>query len=385
MRRFVLPGTAVFAVAMIPIAQAQHHPKTSLAVSSLKVMYGHSVTLSGRVTDRSPGVKVSVLARPFNRAGMGQLATVLTGPGGWWHEAVTPSMATTYEASVAGVASRTLMVGVQPALSLRVLAGGGVRAQVEAGTSFKGRFVQLQRRAGSGGWTTLVRRPLNRLSTTNFSSSLLPDGGLRLRLAMSVNQAGPGYLGGFSPLLAYPAHALTLSMSAFKVAYGESLNLSGRVSTTKPGLGVAILARPFMQAEAQQVATVRTGTGGRWSYRITPPFTTSYQARWGNATSRTLTIGVQPAMSVRMLSGDRVWAHASLMRRMTGRSLEVQKRMTTGAWKTVGKLPLDVHASAIFTPSMLPAGTSTLRTAISVNQAGAGYLGGFSKPFVYHR
>jgi hypothetical protein len=48
-------------------------------------------------------------------------------------------------------------------------------------------------------------------------------------------------------------------------------------------------------------------------------------------------------------------------------------------------LPLDLKASAIFTPSMLPAGTSTLRTAISVNQAGAGYLGGFSKPFVYHR
>jgi len=385
MRRFVLLGTATFALAMIPMAQAQHHPTTSLAVSSLKVTYGHSVILSGRVSDRSAGVKVSVLTRPFNRAGMGRLAIVLTGPGGWWHAAVNPSMTTTYEASVAGVSSSSLMVGVHPALSIHVLAGGAVRAHVAAGTSFRGRFVQLQRRIGSGGWTTFVRRPLNRFSTTNFSSSLLPGGGLRLRLAMSVNQAGPGYLGSFSPLLAYPAHALSLSTSAFKIVYGKSFNLSGRLSATKPGLGVAILARPFMQAEAQQVATVRTGTGGRWSYRITPPFTTSYQARWGNATSRTLTIGVRPAMLVRMLSGDRVWAHASLMRRMTGRSLEVQKRMATGAWKTVSRLRLDLHASAIFTPSMLPAGTSTLRTAISVNQAGAGYLGGFSKPFVYHR
>ena len=87
MRRFVLLGTAAFAVAMIPIAQAQHHPTTSLGVSSLKVMYGHSVTLSGRVSDRSVGVEVSVLARPFNRAGMGRLAIVSTGTGGWWHEA----------------------------------------------------------------------------------------------------------------------------------------------------------------------------------------------------------------------------------------------------------------------------------------------------------
>jgi hypothetical protein len=385
MRKFVLLGTAAFAVAMIPMAQAQHHPTTSLGVSSLKVVYGHPVTLSGRVSDRSAGVTVSVLTRPFNRARMDRLATVMTGPGGWWHEAVKPSMATTYAASVAGVSSRTLMVGVQPALSLRVLAGGGVRAHVGAGTSFKGRLVQLQRRTGSGGWSTFARRPLNRFSTTNFPSTLLPSGGLHLRLAMSVNAAGPGYLGSFSPLLAYPAHAVSLSMSAFKVVYGKSLKLSGRVSATKPGLGLAILARPFMQAEAQQVATIRTGTSGSWSYRITPPFTTSYQVRWGNMTSRTLTIGVRPAMLVRMLSGDRVWAHVGLMRRMTGRSLEVQKRMATGAWKTVSRLPLDLKASAIFTPSMLPAGTSTLRTAISVNQAGAGYLGGFSKPFVYHR
>ena len=217
-------------------------------------------------------------------------------------------MATTYEASIAGVTSRTLMVGVQPALSLRVLAGGGVRGHVAAGTSFKGRLVQLQRRMRSGGWSTFARRPLNRFSTTNFPSSLLPSGGLRLRLAMSVNAAGPGYLGSFSPLLAYPAHAVSLSMSAFKVVYGKSFNLTGRISATKPGLGVAILARPFMQTEAQQVATIRTGTSGSWSYRVTPPFTTSYQVRFGNATSRTLTIGVRPAMSVRMLSGDRVWA-----------------------------------------------------------------------------
>jgi hypothetical protein len=43
------------------------------------------------------------------------------------------------------------------------------------------------------------------------------------------------------------------------------------------------------------------------------------------------------------------------------------------------------EASAVFVPKQLPAGTSRLRVAISVNQVGAGYLGGFGKPFVYHR
>jgi hypothetical protein len=33
----------------------------------------------------------------------------------------------------------------------------------------------------------------------------------------------------------------------------------------------------------------------------------------------------------------------------------------------------------------LPLGTSALRFAFSVNQAGAGYLAGFSRTLVYHR
>jgi hypothetical protein len=385
MRRFVLLAAATFAVVLIPISQARQHPRTSLSVSSLKVGYGHTVTLRGRLSDHREGISVSILARPFNRAGMGRLATVSTGPGGWWHELVKPSIATTYAASVSGLMSRTLMVGVKPALSIRVLGSGKVRAHAAAGTSFTRRFVQLQRRMPSGGWLTIAKQPLNRHSTTIFPASVLPSGGLRLRLAMSVNQAGSGYLGSVSPLLAIPARSVSLSMSTFKVVYGKSLDLSGRLSVAKPGLAVGIFARPFMQAESQHVATVRTQSGGHWSYRITPPFSTSYQARWGNATSRILTIGVRPAMLVRMLSGDRVWAHVSLARRVTGRSVEVQRRMAPGVWKTVAKLPLDIRASAIFTPSMLPAGTSTLRTAISVNQVGAGFLGGFGKPFLYHR
>ena len=54
-------------------------------------------------------------------------------------------------------------------------------------------------------------------------------------------------------------------------------------------------------------------------------------------------------------------------------------------WLSIATLSLDRTASAIFTPTMLPAGTSKLRIAISVNEVGAGYLGGIGQPFVYHR
>jgi hypothetical protein len=140
-----------------------------------------------------------------------------------------------------------------------------------------------------------------------------------------------------------------------------------------------------MQQAFQQVATVRTTTGGKWQYRVTPPFTTSYAARWGNGETRVLTIGVRPAMNVHLLSGDRIWAHVGLAKAVKGRTLELQQKQPNGSWKTIDSAKLDAKASAVFPPSILPAGSSTLRTAISVNQVGAGFLGGFSRSFVYHR
>lgn len=383
MRRFVLLAIAAVALVTVTAAQARH-PRTSLSASGLAVVYGHGVMLSGRLSDHAAGTMVSILARPFNRSGLSRLESVTTSAGGRWQATVKPSIATTYEASVEGVPSRTLMVGVRPALTMRVLAGGAIHALAAGGKSFKGSSIQLQRRLSSGGWSTIGKRQLNRHSAALFAASNLPTGKLDLRLALSVNQAGPGFLGSVGQAMLLPARWLTLSLTTFKVDYGNALKLFGRVSGNKPGVEVAILARPFLATQAKRVAMVRTDSSGHWSYRIQPPFTTSYQAQWANASTRLLTVGVRPAMEVRILSGDRIWAHVSLTRNVKGRALEVQQRLH-GVWKTVATAKLNGKATTILEASMLPAGTSTLRTAFSVNAAGPGFLGGFSKPFVYHR
>jgi hypothetical protein len=385
MHRLALLAVGAAAALAVPTAQARQHPRTSLSVSTLRVVFGGDVTLSGRVSDHRAGTSVSVLARSFTGNGMVRIATVTAGAGGRWHYAARPSIATTYEATVAGAGSPTLLVGVRPALSMRLLGSGGVWAHAAAARSFKGRFVQLQRQVSPGRFSTIAKLPLGRGSTTTFPASALPRGTQHLRLAMSVNQAGSGYLGSFSRALVYPARWVSLSSPAPSVVYGNSVTLSGRVSAGKPGVSLRILARPFVQPEFQQVATVRTGSAGRWHYTVTPPFATSYQASYGNATSNGVTIGVRPAMTIRTISGDRIWAHVGLARSVAGKFVQIQRRTARGGWKTIAKLPLDRKAIAIFTPPMLPGGTSTLRTAISINQAGAGFLGGFSRPFVYHR
>jgi hypothetical protein len=384
MRKVVVSLVAVAAVLLVAAAQASRHPTTTLAVSSLQVIQGDGVTLSGRISDRQAGMDVSILARPFNRGSMARIATVMTGNGGKWSFIAQPSIATTYAASIAGKTSRTIMVGVHPALTMTILSSGAVKAHVSAGRSFHGKAIELQRFTRSGGWKTFAKSTLGAASSTVFPLSSLPHGALLLRLAMSVNQAGLGYLGGFGSPVKYPAHGVSLQMSSFKVVYGNSLRLSGTVFPRHSGTQLKLLARPFMQAEFQEVATIHPSTAGKWQMRVKTPFTTSYQARFGNASSRVLTVAVRPEMQVRTLGGDRIWTHVSVSKSIAGRTIQIQRR-SNGHWTTVARHALNAKASAIFTPRMLPAGTSTLRTAISVNQVGAGYLGGFGKPFGYHR
>src|SRR5207244_13289142 len=107
-----------------------------------------------------------------------------------------------YEASSSGGTSSAVTVGVRPAVSLRVLPRARFSTHVAAARSFAGHLVQLQRRSASGRWTTLARARLNGSSTAVFRPRL-PHGTSRLRVAMSVNQAGPGYLAGFSRTIAY--------------------------------------------------------------------------------------------------------------------------------------------------------------------------------------
>jgi hypothetical protein len=92
-------------------------------------------------------------------------------------------------------------VGVRPAVSLRMITGKRLTSRVVAAKSFAGKTVQLQRLLPGNHWTTLGRTRLNGKSAAVFSQAILPRGTSLIRVAMSVNQAGAGYLGAFSRTL----------------------------------------------------------------------------------------------------------------------------------------------------------------------------------------
>ena len=93
--------------------------------------------------------------------------------------------------------SAASVVGVRPAIALRRTASGAFSTRVSGARSFARRGVQLQRQSATGRWITIKRVRLNVRSAKLFRATL-PRGTSRLRIAMSVNQAGAGYLAGFS-------------------------------------------------------------------------------------------------------------------------------------------------------------------------------------------
>ena len=153
--------------------------------------YGHPVTLTGRLLHGGAGRHVLIVAQSYGHGAV-RLATVTTKRGGRFSVSVRPRIMTTYQAQLGSIRpSRAITVGVRPVMSVDRLAGGKLRTRVVAAKSFRGRTVKLQRRVGAT-WHTVAQQPLKHGSTAVFAVSLPRS---VVRVAMSVNQAGAGYLG----------------------------------------------------------------------------------------------------------------------------------------------------------------------------------------------
>lgn len=178
--------------------------------------------------------------------------------------------------------------------------------------------------------------------------------------------------------------SVTLAASTLKVIYGGSVTLSGVVSSKRTGETVTLLAQRYGDDSFTPVASLTSGSGGSWSYAVKPTIGTGYQARFKNAASATVTIGVRPLVKFAVITGARFSTKAIAARSFAGRYVQLQRRSSLGQWVTVKRILLNASSAAIFRAS-LPHGSSTLRIAMSVNQAGPGYLAGLSRTIVYYR
>jgi len=182
--------------------------------------------------------------------------------------------------------------------------------------------------------------------------------------------------------VAGPPPAVSLALSQPQIDYGDKVTLSGQVNSRRAGENVQLSYQPYGQTSEVVLATVITGPDGTFAYNVSPKVLTNYRARWKTASSLVVATAVHPSISFGRLNGfvARVFAGRSMARKQ----IQLQRLSQFGQWVTLKRVFLDLNSRARF-EAKLPCGPNRLRIAMSVNQAGAGYLGAFSREISYRR
>ena len=218
--------------------------------------------------------------------------------------------------------------------------------------------------ATSGAFASPVLRPGRR-----FSFTFTEAGRYDYRDALYPKRTGVVRVAG-------PPPGVSLAVSLPQVDYGTVVVLSGVVNSKKANEQVAITAQPFGQPSPVVLATVDTGAGGTFSYVTRPTILTTYLASWKTARSIPITTAVRPVIT---FGRSTLWiARVYAGRSMSRKAVQVQRLSAYGQWVTVKRVLLGDLSRARFRLA-LPKGVSKLRIAMSVNQAGAGFLAAFSR------
>jgi len=205
MRKTLMLLLAGLAALLVATSVATADPNKSVTISASKpiVVYGHSVTLSGKITPPASNQKVDILAQPFGLSTMSAFSSTETTNGGQWSTDVKPTIETMYQARWNTETSSTVTVKVRPALTLTLVSKSGrigtFSVTALAARPFAGKFVNVQR-VTSFGTATLKKVTLDANSKATFKVRLTHKR-IRLRVVMPTSQAAPGYITGLSNVL----------------------------------------------------------------------------------------------------------------------------------------------------------------------------------------
>jgi hypothetical protein len=173
---------------------------------------------------------------------------------------------------------------------------------------------------------------------------------------------------------------VTISVSKPTVVFGGTVRLSGKVSSHAAGENVAVMAKPYGSASFTQLDLVTTTTGGVWSDQVSPQIKTSYEARWGTATSAAVTVKVRPKIVLSLVSRTARRGTFSVevdgAHSFANKRVLVQRLGSSGA-VTVKQVTLNSSSSATFS-IRLPKHRARVRVVMPVAQAAPGYLAGYS-------
>jgi plastocyanin len=176
-------------------------PAVTIGTAVPLINFGQSTSLSGTVSSQKAGETVSIYSQPYGQVSPVKVADVLTTTNGVWAYPVKPTLLTYYTAHWKNLVSQQVGVQLRPTItfSTNKLFGSVV---VKSDRSLQGRKVYLQQFTRFHQWVKIKGVILGHASHKYFRLGL-HRGRYQLRIFMSYNQVGAGYLDGFSRTVTY--------------------------------------------------------------------------------------------------------------------------------------------------------------------------------------
>jgi plastocyanin len=138
-------------------------------------------------------------------------------------------------------------------------------------------------------------------TSCNLSLQPAQSSSCEFNTAGTFNYSDPGESGsGFRGTIeveSAPTRGVTLQTTRSTVLFGDSITLSGTISSRQAGQSVTIRVAPA--GEPSRRIEVETSAGGQWSLRVQPRIKTQYTASWGNSTSQGRTVLVRPRVTLK--------------------------------------------------------------------------------------
>lgn len=172
-------------------------PAITIATAVPIIDYGQSTHISGVVSSKKAGETVTVFAQPYGQASPVLLATLLTTANGVWDVLVKPTLLTTYEAHWKTTVSQQIGVQLRPAITFSTSKRWGA-VKIKADRSLAGKKAYLQKFSRFHQWVKVRPIILGKSSSKRFLLGLPGGHRYAVRIFMSLNQIGAGYLDGFS-------------------------------------------------------------------------------------------------------------------------------------------------------------------------------------------
>jgi plastocyanin len=178
-----------------------------------------------------------------------------------------------------------------------------------------------------------------------------------------------------------PAPAVTIAAAAPIITFGQNTVINGAVSNGQANEKVDVYAQPYGAPSSILIASLLTGASGAWAVSVKPDWATTYNAHWKATVSATVSVGVRPKIAFTIAKHQRAAVKVKAARSMQGRKVYIQRFTKFGEWVKFRAVVLGSSSGKAFRLH-LKRGRYTLRAFMTTNQAGIGYLEGFSRTIV---